>query len=496
MKKIFCPAVRKNPALVLSFGAALVWLLSSCWLSGKDGSPGKDVEAYLKSGVRDYKSGARQRAIEEFTRAIELDPTRSVGYAARATALFQMKDYAGAIKDCDKVIGLGHDGVGPTADWRSHIVDAYLIKGECRYYLHDVQGALQSLDTAISMNPDDPLVWVIRGGTLVESREWDGAIVDFSKAIGQDPEDAMAYYGRATAECFLEDYENSLANVSRAIQLDKTLSNAYGLRAEIETHLKDRAGAFADANAGIQLDKSDEKGYATRADIEAMWDDFPDASNDLQTAIQINPTSSEIYLIRGRIEQKCGNFQSALADYSRGLANGTGSIDTDIAYESMGYDYAEMDQWKPALESFRKAMAFKSPPDDAPFQVFLIECRMGQTRQAKKELAVYIQSIPAAKAGDWTTCIAHFLAGTLNENSFFTLAATTAKRPTDVAQQTGDAGYYAGMQHLLAGDKPGALKRLKKSLKVGDDNSDNYTMARSVLGESVGNQLSAKLGKY
>jgi hypothetical protein len=36
---------------------------------------------------------------------------------------------------------------------------------------------------------------------------------------------------------------------------------------------------------------------------------------------------------------------------------------------------------------------------------------------------------------------------------------------------------------LLAGDKPGALKRFKKCLKVGDDNSDNYTMAKSILGK-------------
>ena len=482
MKVAFPPAVRENPALVLFFGAALLWLLSSCCSSAQNLSPAQDVRAYLKSGFQDFQSGARQRAIEEFTRAIELDPTRSVAYAARAAALFQMKDYAGAIKDCDKVIGLGHDGVGPTADWRARIAVAYLIKGECRYYLHDAQGALQSLDTAISMNPDDPWAWVIRGVTLVESREWDGALVDFSKAIGQDPEDAMAYYGRATAECFLKKYEDSLSSVSRAIQLDKTLSNAYGLRAEVKTHLKDRAGAFADANAGIQLNKSDEKAYATRADIEAMWDDFPDASNDLQAAIRINPTSSDIYLIRGMVEQKCGHFQSALADYSRGLGNDADSIDTATAYESMGYDHAEMGQWQPALESFRNAMALRSPPDDAPFQVFLIECRMGQAQQAKKELAAYIQSIPAAKDGDWTTCIAHFLAGTLNESSFLAQAAPTAKRPADVALQTGDAWYYAGMQHLLAGDKSGALKRFKKSLKVGDDNSDNYTMAQSIVG--------------
>ena len=74
------------------------------------------------------------------------------------------------------------------------------------------------------------------------------------------------------------------------------------------------------------------------------------------------------------------------------------------------------------------------------------------------------------------------MAGTLNETNFLAQAAATAKRSTDIPMQTGDAWFYAGMEHLLAGDKAGAFERFKKSLKVGDDNSDNYMMARSIVG--------------
>jgi tetratricopeptide (TPR) repeat protein len=482
MKKTFPPAIKKCSALFLLCGVASIWFLPSDGLSGEEllsASSDSNAESYLKSGIRDLKSGACQPAIDKFTKAIQLDPSFALAYDARATARCRMKDYAGAIRDCDEVIGLTH---------RDEHVN--VIEGACRFYLHDVQGALKLFNTAASINPDDPLARVLRGLILAGSGEWNGTITDFNTAIELDPDDAMAYYGRASVDFFFKEYEKSLANVSRAIQLDSALSDAYGLRAEVKAHLKDRTGAFADANARIKLDISNDEGndssdkaYAGRAKIEAMWDDFPDASNDLQTAIQINPANAEIYLIRGMMNQKRGNFQAAMADYSRGSAGDTEPVQCAETCEAIAYAHAEMSQWQPALESFRKAIAFKSSSDDAPFQIFLIECRMGQTEQAKKELAAYIQSIPAAKAGDWTTCIAHFLAGTLNETSFLAQTATTAKRPTDVALQTGDAWYYAGMQHLLAGDKPGALKRFKKCLKVGDDNSDNYTMAKSILGK-------------
>jgi tetratricopeptide (TPR) repeat protein len=481
MKKTFPVPRGRYPALALLSVMVTAWLLSSCWSQGKDWSAvkdllpsGKDAEAYYESGVRDFQSGARQGALDEFTKAIELDPSFAPAYDARATARFQMKDYTGAIADCDKVIGLAHDD--------EHV---YLIKGVCRYYLHDIQGALKPLNTAISMNTNDPVARDMRGAVFAEFREWDDAVADFTRAIQLNPDDGSAYYGRAAAELLLKEYEKSLADVSDALEFlsgNTLICEAYGLRADIKTHLKDRAGALADVNARLQLDSSDEKGYVSRADIEALWDDFSGASNDLQTAIQINPTNSEIYLVRGMQEQKCGNFKAALADYGRGLLDDREAFHAADADEAIGYAHAELGQWQLALEAFRKAIAFKSPPRDVPFQVFLVECRLGQTEQAKKELAVYIQSIPTAKAHLWTTSEAHYLAGTLNETDFLAQATTTARRPTDIPRQLGDAWYYAGMQHSLAGDKAGASERFKKSLKVGDDNSDNYMMAHAMLG--------------
>lgn len=478
MKRAFPLAIRKH--LVLSSGVVAAWLLSSCWSPGKDWSTlknlisGGDAESYFESGVQDYQSGNRQAAIAEFTKAIELDPSFIPAYDARAVARFQTKDYTDAIADCDKVIGLAHDD--------EH---AYLIKGACRYYLHDIESALKPLSTAITMNPNDALARDIHGMVLAEFREWDDAIADFTKAIQLNPCDGQAYLGRAASELLLKEYEKSLADASNAIAFsrDNTLiGEAYSTRADAKTHLKDRAGAFADANMSVLLGISDEKSYITRASVEGLWDDFSHASNDLRIAIQINPTNSEIYLVRGMMEQKSGNYRAALADFSRGLTNDTEAFRAAPVYEAIGYAHAEMGQWQAALEAFRKAMAFNSPPDDVPFEVFLIESRMGHADQAKKDLAAHIQSIPASKAHDWTTSVAHYLAGTLNETDFLAQATATAKRPADVASQLGDAWYYAGMLHLLAGDKAGASERFKKSLEVGDDNSFSYITARTMSG--------------
>lgn len=479
MKNAFRSVVRNFSALYLLSGVAVAWMLwpwgasAKGWSALKDLLPENNAETIYESGCRDFQTGARQVAIDEFTKAIELDPSFAPAYEARAAARFKMKDYAGAIPDCDKVIGLAHD------DER-----IYLIKGACCFYLHQIKAARSILSTAIALNPDDPMARDVRGVTLLELRDWDQATPDFTKAIQLNPNDARAYYGRAAAEFFLHQYEKSLVDASDSIELldDSITPDAYGLRAEIKSHLKDRAGALADANSKIQLNPSDASGYLTRATIELQWDDFSGASNDLHSAIGINPTNSTVRLDWGVWELKQGNLQAALADFRKGLQFDSEAFQLCAIYAAMGYAYAGMGQWQQALEAFRKTMTFDSPPEDVRFEAFLLESRMGQSQQAKKELAAYIQSIPAAKARDWSASIAHFLAGTLSESDFIAQAASTAARPTDIALQTGDAWYFAGMTHLLAGDKAGALERFKKCLKVGDDNSDEYLLARSFVG--------------
>lgn len=484
MKSAFSPALRKCPALILVFVVASAWLFSSCglsgkdlssvkdWFSGKGWSTAKEAETFYESGCRDFQSGARQAAIDEFTKAIQLDPSLAPAYSARAGARYQMGDYTNAISDCDKVI-----------EFRQDDERIYLIKGACHFYLHDLKGARNILSTAISLNPDDPIARDVHGLASLELRDWNDAVGDFTNAIRINPDDAKAYYGCAAAEFFLNEYEKSLADASDAIELlDSSVApDAYTVRAIVKSNLKDHAGALADANSRINLNPSDAKGYLVRGTIELEWDDFAGASNDLQTAVGINPTNSEIYLHRGELEHKLRKFDAALADYTQGLQYDTDAFHGPEIYKAIGYVHAEMGQWQPALDAFRKATTANSPSDDARFEIYVIECRLGQTEQAKKELAVYIQSIPAANTRDWTTSIAHFLAGTSNETNFLAQATSTAKRPTDIPMQTGDAWYFAGMVHLLAGDEAGALERFKECLKVGDDNSHEVMLARSIV---------------
>ena len=59
-------------------------------------------ETYYSKGIKEDSLGNYQRAIIEFTKAIELDSTKAIAYYKRATSLANSGDLEQAIIDFDK----------------------------------------------------------------------------------------------------------------------------------------------------------------------------------------------------------------------------------------------------------------------------------------------------------------------------------------------------------------------------------------------------------
>jgi len=67
------------------------------------------------------------------------------------------------------------------------------------------------------------------------------------------------------------------------------------------------------------------------------------------------------------------------------------------------------------------------------------------------------------------------------ESEFFNQATTTAKRPSETGGQICEAYYYAGMKHLLGGDKEGAAELFQKCLDTGENNYTEFNSASAEL---------------
>ena len=69
----------------------------------------------------------------------------------------------------------------------------------------------------------------------------------------------------------------------------------------------------------------------------------------------------------------------------------------------------------------------------------------------------------------------------MTEEDFLNTAKTSAHNPKQQTGQLCQANYYAGMKHLIAGDKEGATALFKKSLDTGEKGCTEYVSATTEL---------------
>jgi lipoprotein NlpI len=115
--------------------------------------------------------------------------------------------------------------------------------------------------------------------------------------------------------------------------------------------------------------------------------------------------------------------------------------------------------------------------DDSRLYIWLIRSRLGDQKGATQDLADYVGSLKSPRADYWPAQITRFLVGTIKEQDFLTLASISARNPKQEASQLCQANYYAGMKHLLVGDKSGAMALFKKCLKTGEKGYSEYAGA-------------------
>ena len=83
-----------------------VLLLSAACGDTSSESELTNADTYINKGVAYYEQGEHRRAIENFDRAIELDPTDALTYDNRGYTYYELGEYGLAIEDYDKAIEL------------------------------------------------------------------------------------------------------------------------------------------------------------------------------------------------------------------------------------------------------------------------------------------------------------------------------------------------------------------------------------------------------
>ncbi|MFA7361264.1 MAG: tetratricopeptide repeat protein [Candidatus Kapaibacterium sp.] len=197
----------------------------------------------------------------------------SYGYEGRGSEYYYSKSYEKAIADYTKAIELKPDDA-----------DAYWSRGNAYYYLQKYDEAIADYTKAIELKPDDADAYNNRGIAYRKLEKYDEAIADFSKAIELKPDYALAYYNRGVAYYDLKKYEEVIADYTKAIELEPDFADAYINRGSAFSCLEEYDKSIADNSKAIEL-KPDYVGAKLNL-IEAyiMYGSYREAQKKLDIA--------------------------------------------------------------------------------------------------------------------------------------------------------------------------------------------------------------------
>ena len=291
------------------------------------------------------------------------------------------------------------------------------------------------------------------------------------------------------------DLYSARADFSHAIRLNPKFAAAYSSRASIEFMRGDVDEAIKDYTSAIGLNPQDPGNYVQRARIEAAGSHFEQALDDYEKVIQLQPDNRRAYRGRMRIKEMQNDFTGAFMERVRMIEAAvpafTGpaltnagffarnperwrdrflqQLDRTLARDTnfaRGYYYRGVlksltNDWDGALADFQRC---QSAPDgrvrdDAAFQIWLVQTRTGERGKANQQLLAYCRNRTNGTPADWQMQIAKFLLNQISETDLF-----IAIDASDTGREQSEFWYYAGMKHLLAGEKAGARECFRKSL--------------------------------
>ncbi len=206
------------------------------------GMPEPPAEAYFNRGVAWYHKGEYDRAIQDYTKAIELKPDDAEAYYNRGLAWDELGDFDRAIQDFDRAIELKPD-----------YAEAYNNRGNAWAHKGEYDRAIQDFDKAIELKPDDAEAYFNRGNAWAHKGEYDRAIQDFDKAIELKPDFAEAYNNRGNAWDELGEYDRAIQDYTKAIELKPDDAEAYNNRGVAWAHKGDYDRALEDFEVAWSL---------------------------------------------------------------------------------------------------------------------------------------------------------------------------------------------------------------------------------------------------
>lgn len=333
---------------------------------------GKGQQAVYEAKVRELKAidsfyrgyalfsvGQYAKAIDAFSRAINLNPVFSEAYLHRGNSLKMAGDSKAAVADFKTAIQLNKKLSTTSID-----------RGGADYRQFGKYSEMMSaLDKVARDNPKSTAVYLKRASAYARMGNYRQAVEDCTKALSIDDKLVEAYNDRALAYGQLNEDKNAIADLSKAISLSPDKVDYYYNRMLAYSKTGDYGNAIKDCHKAMEMKDSLSTFYRSQlycmcAQIYEKSGNIVEALNIIDEALWLNPEDEAAYVSKGDINIKAGNYSQAVPDFSMAIEM---NPENSYAYFRRAVAYRFMGNKGKALDDFRKSAEINPADNESAY---------------------------------------------------------------------------------------------------------------------------------
>lgn len=310
-----------------------------------------NAKQFYKQGIKDKNAKKFTSAIDNLSKAIELNNTEVDYFKERAEVYDSINNFEKAVADYEKIILMekNADNNFKTGQYyfklsryqdaskmfyetniiNKKFVPAYQQNAISKIYLKDFAGAINDCDKAINYESGSFISYYYKAIALDSSGEYLAAVNNYEKAINlaksikkqEEKPDFKVYYSEfATAQRNSGLFDESLKNYNTALSYDNSDADIYFLRGIAYFKKSDFKSALEDYNKSIFINNKNPKVFYERAMVNKQLSNFQSAIDDLSKLLLFDANVIEGYSLRGNCYEEMGKYTEAIKDYEKSLS--------------------------------------------------------------------------------------------------------------------------------------------------------------------------------
>jgi len=305
----------------------------------------QNAKQFYKTGLTFVEAGNYEDAIDQFTRALNLDPEYVKAYVDRAASYEAVGKPEMAADDLKRALTF-EDG-----DY-----ELYYNSGRLYFELQRYNDGLDMINKSLALYTKSDIVYRLLSRTQMALDDLSSALIAADKALSiKDSPENFFYHGQVVEK--MKNYDQAETDYNNAITGNNRYTEAYLALAKLRLHTKKLTPAMETCNSLLSFAPGNKEALLTRSRIYAEFTEYPKAIDDISTVLFNNPDDKNLYLLRGNYYLEFTQHQNAINDFSKALLLDPGFSE---AVYKRAYTYEQVGDYKSAIKDYESLTQLSS----------------------------------------------------------------------------------------------------------------------------------------